>query len=67
MKDKINNYKILGMVGDDEAAKRLVKCWNILRTMTDEQLESLERQVDAVAADVGEEFVDVYIGPSLPF
>lgn len=46
---------------------RLARCWNILRTMTEAQLESLEKQVDATIEEVGEDFVGVHIGPSLPF
>lgn len=46
---------------------RVARCWNILRTMTNEQLESLEKQVDATIEEVGEDCVGVYIGPTLPF
>lgn len=52
---------------ENNQEQRLIRCWNILRTMTDEQLVSLEKQVDATIAEVGEEFVGVFIGPTLPF
>lgn len=46
---------------------RLIKCWNILRTLSDKELESLEKQTDLVIEEHGEEFVAVHVGPSLPF
>lgn len=52
---------------DPYSAIRLAKCWNILRTMTDAQLVSLEKQVDATIEEVGEDCVGVYIGPTLSF
>ncbi len=54
-------------LAEQNQEKRLIRCWNILRTMTDAQLASLEKQVDATIEEVGEEFVGVFIGPTLPF
>lgn len=65
MRDKIHFTDIDEIPIEDN--HRLALCWNILRTMTDEQLESLEKQVDATIEEVGEDFVGVHIGPSLPF
>ena len=70
MKDKIHNHKILDIAKeDDEAAKRLARCWNILRTCTDEQLIAMERQVDKILEEKEETglVVGVNIGPELPF
>lgn len=65
MKDKIDELYAANWV-DENTAKRIAKCWNILRTMTDEQLVSLEGQVDAIVED-GTMVVGVNIGPELPF
>jgi len=47
--------------------ERAWMCWNILRTMSDEQLVSMERQVDAILEDGLGSIVGVNIGPELPF
>lgn len=70
IEEKINPYEIpferlVEVVRLDTV--RFTRCWNILRTCTDEQLTSLEKQVDATIEEVGEEFVGVFIGPTLPF
>lgn len=51
-------------VGDPAIPMRLALCRNILRTCTDERLESLERQVDAIINQGL--VVGVNIGPELP-
>lgn len=68
MSDKIYNYQIfeLGPIDEGQVA-RLARCWNILRTLSNKELESLEKQTDLVIEEHGEEFVAVHIGPSLPF
>lgn len=65
MKDKINILDFVEMQAENAA--RFVKCWNILRTMTDEQLEYLEKQTDAVIEEFGENSVGVHVGPTLQF
>ena len=64
MKDKLNILDFIEMQAENAA--RFVKCWNILRTMTDEQLVSLEGQVDAIVEE-GTMAVGVNVGPELPF
>lgn len=60
----------LSWIGCDppiERITRVARCWNILRTLSDKELESLEKQTDLVIEEYGEEFVAVHVGPSLPF
>ncbi len=63
MKDKIHFTEIGKIPLEDNA--RLAMCWNILRTCTDEQLASLEKQVDAIVEE-NTWAVGVFIGPTLP-
>ena len=61
--------KIFGNLDEinKEDEKRIRRCWNILRTLSDEELESLEKQTDLVIEEHGKEFVAVHVWPSLPF
>ena len=65
MKGKIHFTDIDGIPLEDNY--RLALYWNILRTMTDEQLEYLEKQTDAVIEEFGENSVGVHVGPTLQF
>lgn len=51
----------------NDQEQRLIRCWNILRTMTDEQIVFLEKQVDATIKEYGKKFIGVHAGPMLPF
>jgi len=64
MKNKIHFTEIDEMPLEYNA--RLAMCWNILRTMSDEQLVSMERQVDAILEE-GIWVVGVHVVPELPF
>ncbi len=65
---RISNDDIAKVTSSDPMyAMRLAQCWNILRTLSDNELESLEKQTDLVIKEHGEEFVAVHIGPSLAF
>ena len=67
MKDKIDVYDLVPLLSKDD--ERLARCWNILRTCTDEQLIAMERQVDKILEETKETglVVGVNIGPELPF
>lgn len=70
--EKIFPTQLQNICGKDRF--RICRCWNILRTCTDEQLVSLEKQVDVIAEkskDAKSELfgcrIGVIIGPELPF
>ncbi len=70
--EKIFPTQLQNICGKDRF--RICRCWNILRTCTDEQLVSLEKQVDAMIENSKNEESDFFgrkigvnIGPELPF